>query len=323
MCSNHPQYFLSNQSRVTISSYAKIWYSEGGWSGVVTMPHIKAHGMVDLHPILIYTKSVQLWEAMDVLPSPSTPSIQSIKGYWAFVCKNMVFWGYWSGVVPSLPYPKANVMVNLHPLCTYNKFAQLQEAINVLPSPSTSSSPPPSKGHCTFVCKKYDILRVVEVVWCHCHTSTPMAWCIYIQYWFIPSLCNSGWQWMCSHHPQRCPSNQARVTEPGYARIWYSEGGWSGVVPLTYPKANVMVNLRPLCTYTKSMQLGEAINVLPSPSTTFIHSSKGHCSLVCEHMIFWGWLKWCGAIAIPRGPCHGGFISTMDLYQVCVTPGSN
>jgi hypothetical protein len=41
-----------------------------------------------------------------------------------------------------LPYPKANVMVNLHPLCTYNKFAQLQEAINVLPSPSTSSSPP-------------------------------------------------------------------------------------------------------------------------------------------------------------------------------------
>jgi hypothetical protein len=317
MCSNHPQYFLSNQSRVTISSYAKIWYSEGGWSGVVTMPHIKAHGMVDLHPILIYTKSVQLWEAMDVLPSPSTPSIQSIKGYWAFVCKNMVFWGYWSGVVPSLPYPKANVMVNLHPLCTYNKFAQLQEAINVLPSPSTSSSPPqvrvtvplyaknmifwgwlkwcgaiatpqrpwhgaftsnidlyqvcatPVGNECAPITlnavlpikqgllslgmQEYGILRVVEVVWCRWHTPRPMSWWIYVHYAPIPSPCNSGKQLMCSHHPQQRSSTQVRVTVAWFVNIWYFEGGWSGVVPLPYPEAHVMVDLYPLWTYTKSV----------------------------------------------------------------------
>ena len=66
---------------------------------------------------------------------------------------------------------------------------------------------------------------------------------------------------MDSHHTQYCPSTQVRVAEPGYAIIWYSEGGWSGVVPLSYPKNRVMVDLHPTCTYIKSVQLRECAHI--------------------------------------------------------------
>ena len=46
-------------------------------------------------------------------------------------------------------------------------------------------------------------------------------------------------------------------------------GDWSGVVPLSCPKAHVRVDLHPLYTYTKClMQLLEAMHVLTSPSST-------------------------------------------------------
>ena len=139
----------------------------------------------------------------------------------------------------------------------------------------------------------------------------------------IPSICHSGKQWIRSHHPQHCTSNQARVTVAWFAIILYSEGGQSVVVPLPYHKAHDMVDLHPICTNTKYMQLLEAMHVLTSPSTLSIQPSKGHCSLVCKTMIYWGWSKCCCAIIIPQGPCHGGFTSNMDLHQACSTLGIN
>ena len=35
----------------------------------------------------------------------------------------------------------------------------------------------------------------------------------------------------------------------GYAVIWYIQGGWSGVMPLPYPKAHVIVVTHPLWTW--------------------------------------------------------------------------
>ena len=46
-----------------------------------------------------------------------------------------------------------------------------------------------------------------------------------------------------------------------YVNIWYSEGGCSVVVAYTYPEAHTMVDSHPLCTYTKPVQLQEAMNV--------------------------------------------------------------
>jgi hypothetical protein len=44
---------------------------------------------------------------------------------------------------------------------------------------------------------------------------------------------------------------------------------------------------------------------------------------VCNNLVFIGWLKWCGTVAIPQGTCHGGFISNITLYQVYAASGSN
>ena len=72
---------------------------------------------------------------------------------------------------------------------------------------------------------------------------------------------------------------QTRVPGPGYIEIWYSNGGWSGVLPLPYPKAHVMVLLHPSGTYTKYVQLQEAMLGLTSSSTSFIHPKLGSLGL--------------------------------------------
>jgi hypothetical protein len=36
---------------------------------------------------------------------------------------------------------------------------------------------------------------------------------------------------------------------------------------------------------------------------------------VCKNVIYRGWLKWTGAVAIPQGTCHGGFTSNIDLLK--------
>ena len=68
--------------------------------------------------------------------------------------------------------------------------------------------------------------------------------------------------------------SQAMVTGPEYAQIWYTKGGWSGVVTLQYLKTHTIVDLYPLGTYTKAVQLREAMDALTSPSTSSIHPNK-------------------------------------------------
>ena len=59
MCSHHPQHYPSNQVSVTVElGYAIIWYIEGGWSGVIPLPHPNAHAIVYLHQLWTYVISV-------------------------------------------------------------------------------------------------------------------------------------------------------------------------------------------------------------------------------------------------------------------------
>ena len=147
MCSHHPKHCTSNQARVTVAWFAKNGYIEGGQSVVVSLPYPKAHGMVDLHPLCTYTKSMQLLEATHVLISPPPNKARVTVAWFAII---LYVEGGQSVVVP-LPYHKAHFMVDLHPLYTYTKYVQLQEGMDVLISPSTLFIQP-SKGHCSLVC---------------------------------------------------------------------------------------------------------------------------------------------------------------------------
>ena len=59
------------------------------------------------------------------------------------------------------------------------------------------------------------------------------------------------------------------------------------MVPLPYPKtkAHAMVDLYPIWTYTKPVQLWGSMDMLTSPSILSIQPSKGHRSLVCKNLV--------------------------------------
>ena len=165
-------------------------------------------------------------------------------------------------------------------------------------------------------------------MWCRCHTPRPrpMPWWIYIQYGPIPSLCNSGGQWICSHHPQYCPFNQARVTVAWFAKIlcilrvvevvWcrcHTPRPMTGLIYIHYG------SILSLCNSGKKCMCSHHPKYHPSTQ------ARVTVAWVYKNGIYRWWLKWGGAVAITQGqgPCHGGFISNMDLHQVYATLGIN
>ena len=93
------------------------------------------------------------------------------------------------------------------------------------------------------------------------------------------------------------------------------EGGWSGVVLISYPKAHVMVDLHLIWTYIPSL-CNSGNQWMCSHHSQFHLSNQARVTVTwfVKNLLFWEWLKWCGAIAILQGPCHGGYISIMDIY---------
>ena len=77
----------------------------------------------------------------------------------------------------------------------------LHEAMDVATWPSVFSIHP-SDGHCRLGMPQSSIPRVVEVLWCHCHTPRHMIWWISIHYAPTQSLYSSRKLWIWPHDPQ-------------------------------------------------------------------------------------------------------------------------
>ena len=194
--------------------YAKIWYSEAGWSGVVPLPYPKTHSIVDLHPIFTYKKPVQLQETMHVVACPSVLYIHPSKVQCGLAMLKSgiqslveVMWGHCHSP-RHIPW-RFFSNIDLHNACAA--------------SGSNGGAHPtldiefihPNKGHCSLGIQKSGNQRVFEVVWCRCHTPRHMPELICIQYRPTQILHSSRKQYMWPHDPQYCPSTQARVSTIG------------------------------------------------------------------------------------------------------------
>ena len=101
---------------------------------------------------------------------------------------------------------------------------------------------------------KSDISGVVEVVWCHWHSSMPLWWCWNIHLRPIPSvLQHQGVMVGLTWPSTPCIYPLIMGYGPGYATIWYIWGGLSlrCMVPLSWLKASIMVLEHSSGTYIK------------------------------------------------------------------------
>ena len=147
--------------------------------------------------------------------------------------------------------------------------------------------------------KKSDISGVVEVMWCHYHSSMPIWWCWNIYLGPIPSVLQHqgpivGLMWPSTP----CTTPIARVPGPWGSKNLVNLGGWRYVLPLSWLKVNIMVLEQPSLTYTKCVAASGtnrwAHMTLNAMHTTPLTMGLGYAN----NPIYLGWLKLCGAIAM-------------------------
>ena len=160
--------------------------------------------------------------------------------------------------------------------------------------------------------------------WCHYHTSRNIPRWIYIQYTPAQSLYSSRKQSMWPHDPQYCPSTQARVTVAWICKSlvfrWWLK--WAGAVAIPqgtcHGEMTSNIHLHKAC-------IAPGSNLYGHMTLSIVHPLKQRVTVawVCKNMVFIWWLKWCGAVVIPQGTCHGALTSNIHLHKACAAPGSN